>query len=69
MCLSVFWGIIILSVVLLSSLDEGRSLYHVNIGIPLGLGYIHYSVCLYLGVAFFLVVLLVGQEKGIVCIQ
>ena len=48
--------------VLLSGLDKRRSLYHVNIGIPLGLVYIKVLVCI-LRIALLLVVLLVGRDK------
>ena len=46
----------------LSGLDERHSLYHVNIGIPLGLVYIKVFVCI-LKIALLLVVLLVGRDK------
>ena len=48
--------------VLLRGLDERRSLYHVNVGIPLGLVYIKVSVCI-LRIALLLVVLLVGRDQ------
>ena len=48
--------------VLLSGLDERHSLYHVNVGIPLGLVDIKVSVCIW-RIALLLVVLLVGRDQ------